>query len=163
MYAVRHAPEMTIFATAHVDGMVPVWRGEPPTLQSSFSVRGRFIHGAIAFSPDGLWLATGSMDGSVNLWDPITGKSVRDVGRHRELHLHVGLWWRYASIVSGGSDGLCYVWDLRPTGAAAKSDLTRLWLDLTGEDSQAAYAAMIALLEIPDRATAMLVENLPPR
>ena len=32
---------------------------------ASFKVRGRFIHGAMAFSPDGLWLATGAMDGSV--------------------------------------------------------------------------------------------------
>ena len=131
-------------------------------LRTHFQVRGRFIYGAMAFSPDGLWLATGSMDGSVNVWDPLAGKRVWNVGRHQSYVYTVGFGRDARSLVSGGSDGVCYFWDLRPPGTRADQDLARLWHDLAGEDGQAAYEAMFALSEIPDRAVAMLAENLRP-
>ena len=114
----------------------------------AISSPGRFIFGAMAFSPDGLWLATGSMDGSVNVWDPLGGKSVWNVGRHQSYVYTLGFGRDIRSLVSGGSDGLCYLWDLRPPGGRADHDLARLWHDLVGEDGSAAYEAIFALLEI---------------
>ena len=114
----------------------------------------------MAFSPDGLWLATGAMDGSVNVWDPLGGKIVWNVGRHQSYVYTLGFGRDIRSLVSGGSDGLCYLWDLRPPGAGADDDLARLWHDLVGEDSSAAYEATFALLASPDRAASMLAENL---
>ena len=131
-------------------------------LRTHFQVRGRFIHGAMAFSPDGLWLATGAMDGSVSVWDPLTAKIVRNAGRHQSYVYTLGFGRDARSLVSGGSDGLCYLWDLRPPGTRPDRDLARLWHDLVGEDGPTAYEAMFALSEIPDRAVAMLAENLRP-
>ncbi len=162
MYAVSYAPDGELIATAHLDGTVRIWTPEPMRLRTHFQVRGRFIHGAIAFSPDGLWLATGSMDGSVNLWDPLGENPVWNAGKHQSYVQTLGFGRDVRSLVSGGSDGLCYLWDLRPPAGPADHDLARLWHDLTGEDSHAAYDAMFALLEIPDRAVAMLAENLRP-
>ncbi len=160
MYAVCCAPEGDLIATAHLDGWVRIWNAEPMRLRTRFQVAGRFIHGAMAFSPDGLWLATGAMDGTVSVWDPLASKIVRNVGRHQSYVYTLGFGGDSRSLVSGGSDGLCYLWDLRPSGARADRDLARLWLDLVGEDGPTAYEAMFALFEIPDRAVAMLAENL---
>ncbi len=32
--------------------------------------------------PDGLWLCTGEMSSTVELWDPFSGQKVFDVGKH---------------------------------------------------------------------------------
>ena len=69
------------------------------------------IHGAMAFSPDGLWLATGSMDGSVNVWDPFAGKSVWNVGRHQSYVYTLGLAVtdrsRAADPTASATSGIC--------------------------------------------------------
>jgi hypothetical protein len=86
---------------------------------------------------------------------------VRDVGRHQSYVYTLGFGRDVRSLSSGGSDGLCYLWDLRPPGARADRDLALLWRDLVGEDGPTAYEAMFELFEIPDRAVTMLAENLP--
>jgi WD40 repeat protein len=40
--------------------------------------------GCVAFSPDSKWMATGALDGSVQLWNSQTGKSSRSFGTHQE-------------------------------------------------------------------------------
>ncbi len=115
-----------MIATAHLDGAVRIWNAESARMQTTFQVRGRFMYGAIAFSPDGLWLATGSMDGSVNVWDPLAGRSVWNVGWHQSYVSTVGFGRDARTLVSGGSDGLCYLWDLRPPGnCRTDQDLAR--------------------------------------
>ena len=160
MYAVCCAAEGELIATAHLDGWVRIWNAEPMRLRTRFQVAGRFIHGAMAFSPDGLWLATGAMDGSVSVWDPLGSKIVRNVGRHQSYVYTLGFGRDSRSLVSGGSDGLCYSWDLRPRGARADRDLARLWQDLVGEDGPTGYEAMFGLFEIPDQAVPILAGNL---
>ena len=66
------------------------------------------------------------------------------------------------TLVSGGEDGVCYLWDLRPPGSRPDNDPARLWQDLAGEDGSAAYQAIWALSEMPDRAVALLAEKLRP-
>ncbi len=160
MYSICYSPGGGLLATGHLDGVVRIWDAESLRTRAQFTVRGRLIHGTMAFSPDGLWLATGSMDGSVNVWDPLGAMSVSNVGRHQSYVSRLSFGRDVRSLVTGGSDGLCYSWDMRPPDAPADHDPGRLWHDLMGEDGLAAYEANFALLEIPDRAVAMLSENL---
>src|SRR5262249_3047319 len=51
-----------------------VWGQDTATGRERFRVRGR---NAVAFSPDGLWLAAGAPEGGVTLWDAATGQEVR--------------------------------------------------------------------------------------
>jgi len=72
MYTVCYAPQGDLIATAHLDGAVRIWSAVDHTFKTRFQTPGRFAWGAMSFSPDGLWLATGS-SGSVTLWDPRSG------------------------------------------------------------------------------------------
>ena len=52
---------------------------------------------AVAFSPDGSRLASGSGDGALWLWDSATGECVRTLGEHSDR----------ANVVSFSPDGSC--------------------------------------------------------
>ena len=83
-------------------------------------------------------------------------------GRHQSYVYTVGFGRDARSLVTGGEDGVCYLWDLRPPDIRPDNDVYRLWHDLAGEDGSAAYQAMWALSEIPDHTIAMLAEKLHP-
>lgn len=160
MITVCYAPEGGLIATAHLDGKVRVWQADDMTLRREFEIEGRFNPGSMSFSPDGLWLATGSPRGAVTLWDPLTGDKVWDVGRHQDSICSLAFEPDSRTLLSGADDGVCYLWDLRPPGGPQDTDPARLWDDLAGEDSQAAYQAMYDLSQMPDRAVALLAEKL---
>ena len=162
MYTVCYAPEGGLFATAHLDGTVRVWHADDMTRPMHFGIVNRFIYGAMSFSPDGLWLATGAMDGAISLWDPLTGQNVWNHGRHEGYVYTVGFGRDSRTLVSGGDDGICYRWDLRPRGERSNKGAAELWDDLAGEKSQAAYQAMWELSDTPDRTLALVAEKLRP-
>ena len=161
MYTVCFAPTGGVLATAHLDGKVRIWNATDLTLVKEFEVKGRFIYGSICFSPDGALLATGSMGGKVELWDPLTGELVWDAGKHENRVYTVAFGADNRTLVSGGRDGVCYLWDLRPRGEHPERELEALWKDLSG-DGAAAYRAMWAMAEKPDRSTALIRKKLGP-
>jgi RNA polymerase sigma factor (sigma-70 family) len=160
MFAVCYAPGGEIIATAHLDGKVRIWQADDMEMRRAIGVPDWFREGSMCFSPDGLWLATGVADGRVDVWDPSTGANVWDRGRHQSDVYTVGFGRNSRTLVSGGKDGACYLWNLRPTGDRPGEAPARLWDALAGENGPAAYRAMWALAEIPDRAVALLAEKL---
>ncbi len=158
---VCYAPEGGLIATAHLDGTVRIWQADELLLRTQFHVNGSMRFGAMSFSPDGLWLATvAAWDGSVEVWDPSTAKNVWSGGRHQSEVYTVGFGRDVRTLVSGGRDGACYLWDLQPPGNRPDNEPARIWDDLAGEDSSAAFQAIRALSQMPDRAVAMLGEKL---
>lgn len=125
MYTVCFAPKGGLIATAHLSGKVRIWDAADMTLRSTFQIEGRFIHGAINFSPDGSRLATGSMSGNVALWDPLAAEKIRDIGRHQSYVYRVSFGRDSRTLLSGGNDGVCYLWDLPPNETRPDIDLDR--------------------------------------
>jgi WD40 repeat protein len=162
MYTVCCPAQGNLFATAHLDGMVRIWQADNLKLRNQFQTRGRFVFGAMTFSPDGLWLATGGADGSVSIWNPSTGQCVCAVGRHESYVFTIGFGHDTRTIVSGGEDGGCYLWSLRPSGQLPNKSPKELWHDLAGDDGAAAYEAMWKLAETPDATVKLLAEKLRP-
>jgi RNA polymerase sigma factor (sigma-70 family) len=138
MFAVRYAPDGGAIATAHLDGKVRIWQADDMVLRRVFAVPNWFREGTMSYSPDGLWLATGVAGGRVDLWDASTGQNVWDRGRHQADVYTVGFGRDARALVSGGQDGACYLWDMRPSGDLPTSDPARLWDDLAGDDGPAA-------------------------
>ena len=65
-------------------------------------------------------------------------------GRHQSEVYTVRFGRDVRTLVSGGRDGACYLWDLQPPGDRPDNDPAQIWDDLAGEDSSAAFQAIRA-------------------
>src|SRR5438034_504157 len=70
---------------------------------------------AIAFTPDGKYVVTGSFDKTLKLWETATGKEVKTFGGqagHQNLVLSLAISPDGQSLASGSSDNTAKVWDI---------------------------------------------------
>jgi hypothetical protein len=70
--------------------------------------------GAVAFSPDGLWLATGSFDDQIRLWavDPATTEPVQTLTGHEASVDALAFSTDGRWLASGSDDGTVRLWDV---------------------------------------------------
>jgi WD40 repeat protein len=96
--------------------------GEEPGLPEGIvaTLRGHTeLVSAVAFSPDGKSILTGSFDKTLKLWETATGKEIRTFGGpsgHRDLVLSVAFSPDGHTFASGSADHTAKLWD---TGEAA--------------------------------------------
>lgn len=68
---------------------------------------------SVAYSPDGSYIATGSHDSLILLWDPTNAQCIRSLEGHTDSVLEVTFSPSGAQIASGSSDGTIRLWDSR--------------------------------------------------
>jgi WD40 repeat protein len=73
---------------------------------------------AVAFSPDGKRIATGSGDRTIKLWDTATGQEVLSLRGHTAAVTSVAFSADGHRLVSGGQDWTARVWDATPLPGA---------------------------------------------
>jgi WD40 repeat protein len=66
---------------------------------------------AVAFDPAGGFLATGSFDKTIKLWDPKSGKETKTLPGHQGLVLAVDVAKDGSLVASGGADNRARLWD----------------------------------------------------
>ncbi len=77
---------------------------------------------AVAFSPDGTHILTGSFDKTLKLWETATGKEIKTFGGaagHQNLILSVAFSPDGQLLASGGADNTAKLWDTRKAGSEA--------------------------------------------
>jgi len=66
---------------------------------------------SIAFSPNGMFIATASDDGTARVWDAVTGKDLTVLRGHRGWVTAVSFSPDGSRVVTAGSDGTVRIWD----------------------------------------------------
>jgi WD40 repeat protein len=133
---------------------------------------------ALAFSPDGRFLATGSganLDGDppqapLQLWEVSTGQRVLSLWGHLGAPIHLQFAPGGRRLFSFGTDRTALVWDLLappgmkppPPGGFPPLRLAQLWDDLADADAAVAYRAVCHLARSPRQAVPLLDEHLTP-
>lgn len=159
IYTLRCAPQGNLLACVRLRGDIDVRRADTLQLLRSFESPGGLTEAVLDFSPDGLWLACVA-SGRIILRDPRTGDCVWSLGRHQGEVYQVGFVGDSRRLLSGGQDGVSYVWDLRPANAIEGSDPASLWTALATDNSQAAYDILWDPTAEPQRAIALLAGYL---
>jgi hypothetical protein len=125
---------------------------------------------ALALSPDGEALATGSADGAVRLWDVGSGKQLAQFLGHRGAVKSLAFVPQGSVLASGSADTTALLWDVaallrdaRPRPAPLTPEqMEGLWSDLAGDDADRAYQAVHALARAGDEAVAFLKARVRP-
>jgi WD40 repeat protein len=131
---------------------------------------------AMAFSPDGRFLATAGLDGDVRIWELATGKPVHTFAGHGKETLVTALQYSPdgSTLASGATDRTVLLWDAAarsrsslPAGPLDEKTLGKLWDDLAAASPANAYRAIgqivaggePALRSIRDRVHGILVPS----
>ncbi len=151
MYGVLFAPDGKSLATLSLGGRVRTWdlELEQPTLD--FKIESRAVYGSFQYSRNGLWLAVGRMDGGCTVYDVHTGEVVWDLAKHTSYIYNVDFGADDRTLLTGGEDGVCYLWDLNITVDGAL-EVKKLVDDLVDGAPQAAFVAHQALANHPQQA-----------
>jgi RNA polymerase sigma factor (sigma-70 family) len=105
---------------------------------------------ALAFSPDGKWLASAGSDTIVTVWEAATGKEVLRLAGHDAAVSSLAFSPDGRKLFSYGADGQGYLWGLKPKPAAGRQATRKeLWTNLAGTDASQAHRAVRTLSEDP--------------
>jgi WD40 repeat protein len=77
---------------------------------------------SLAFTPDGRWLASGSWDKTVKIWDVETGHELQTLAGHNRPIYTVAFDSRGRWLAAGSQDGTIKLWQL---GEAAEQGRLR--------------------------------------
>jgi WD40 repeat protein len=132
----------------------------PPVTDREFS------NTAIACSPDGRLIATGSKDRIVRVWSALTGQELAKFDGHLGAVTSLAFSPDGKVLASGSTDTTIVLWDIAglsalPTAAdVVDQELAKLWEQLAGDDRAAAYKSVARLAAGRSRTVEFIRKNL---
>lgn len=158
MYTVKCDPVGSLLTTTHlVHGLVQVFDREGDQKRGEIQASGGFHFGSTCFSADGLWFATGTSGGAIEVWDPWTMQKVFEATGQEDGIFTLDFGVDNRTLLSG-ADGMGYLWELRP--ADAKGPPGQAWELLCSDDSKLAYRGWWMLCDGGDQSVTFLGERL---
>ncbi len=119
---------------------------------------GGFTADTIEFSKNDLWITSGTQVG-LSIFDIATGDRVFFVKEHDDRVYSIDFGSRDKTLLSGGTDGVCYLWNVVPDSGKRPKDKD-LFQVLVGTDGLEAYQAFHLLSASPDTSFELLHEQL---
>jgi WD40 repeat protein len=123
-----------------------------PEILSKLKGHGDAVY-AVAYSPDGKYLITGSLDHTLKLWDVAAGKELKTYGGtagHQKMVLCVAFSPDGQMIASGGADNTLKVWDVpvaTPVRSFKAADATTA-VTLSADGTKLAYGGKDGCVKI---------------
>jgi WD40 repeat protein len=121
IYAITLHPNCSLLASAHEDQTVRLWQvpltpitTDPLTLEPFQTLRGhqnRIL--ALAFSPDGHTLASGSLDRTIKLWNPETHQCRLTLQGHTSWIWDIAFHPNSKTLASASYDRTVKLWDIK--------------------------------------------------
>jgi WD40 repeat protein/serine/threonine protein kinase len=132
VFSVAFSPDGKRLAAGSMDETVTVWDLSPGPSPTSGGERGGVhepitLHGhsesvlSVAFSPDGKWLASASHDGTIKLWDSMSGQLIRTFLGHSRAVNCVVFSPEGNRLASASADATVRIW-----GATSGQQMQRL-------------------------------------
>jgi len=123
------------------------------------------------FSPDGRFLAAGTSEGAILLWDAATGKLLHVLKGPPGGVLALAFSPDGRRMVSGNMDTTALVWEVpkppplvrEPAPVLTDQDLDTLWADLLADEAPAAWQAIRKLAAAPKQTLPFLADKLQPK
>ena len=115
--AIIFSPESSEVRRGNLD-KIPTWLGNIPRTEDTWTSLIQTLSGhsdsvlAVAFSPDGKQVASGSMDETIKLWDAATGEVQRTLSGHSDSVLAVAFSPDGKQVASGSMDKTIKLWDI---------------------------------------------------
>ena len=119
--SVKYSPDGTILAlgtggdyetaASFLGGRIYLWKA--PLWRNIATLEGHWAGAlSVAFSPDGMILASGALDHTVRLWDVTTGANIATFEAHTEQVRSVAFSPDGTILASGAGDGKILLWDV---------------------------------------------------
>jgi WD40 repeat protein len=103
-------PREPLAALGRGDGIVELWNLETGDRGTGWPAHKETI-GVVAFSPDGKWLATGTLQGEIKIWEFATRREVPRIGPIGRKLLSLAFSPDGKTVAASGESGIVWLWE----------------------------------------------------
>ncbi len=161
MYGALYAPDGRSIAVLRMDAKIGIYSTELELIRN-IEMKEGVVYGSFQFSHNGLWIGVGHSSGKGCVYEVSTGEEVWAEAKHDNYLYNVDFSPDDRCLLTGGEDGMCYLWDLANTIERAPVNYTELGRELIGDSPRNAFEAHQQLALNPEAAVTAIQAALEP-